>query len=39
MGGYTGAVSEQQLGKHVPTATDMNATIEELHVATGHSIC
>jgi hypothetical protein len=30
MGGYTSTVSGQRLGKHVPAATDMNATIEEL---------
>jgi hypothetical protein len=28
MGGYTSAVSGQRLSKHVPAATDMNATIE-----------
>jgi hypothetical protein len=27
---YTGTVSGQRLGKHVPEATDTNATIEEL---------
>jgi hypothetical protein len=30
MGGYASAVSEQQLGKYVPTTTDTNATVEEL---------
>jgi hypothetical protein len=30
MGGYTRDVSGQQLGKHVPAATDANATIEGL---------
>jgi hypothetical protein len=30
MGGCTRAVSEQRLGKHVPAATDTNATIGEL---------
>jgi hypothetical protein len=29
MGGYTRALSGQRLGKHVPEATDTNATIEE----------
>jgi hypothetical protein len=30
MGRYSRVVSGQQLSKHVPAATDMNATIEEL---------
>jgi hypothetical protein len=30
MGGYTRAISGQRLGKHIPTTTDVNATIEEL---------
>jgi hypothetical protein len=29
-GGYTGAVSRQRLGKHVPAETNTHATIEEL---------
>jgi hypothetical protein len=30
VGGYSRAVSWQRLGKHVPAATDTNATIEQL---------
>jgi hypothetical protein len=30
MGGYISAVSGQRLGKHVPTATNRHATMEEL---------
>jgi hypothetical protein len=30
MSGYARVVSGQRLGKHVPAATDTNATIEEL---------
>jgi hypothetical protein len=30
MGGYTNADSGQRLGKHIPAATDTNATVEEL---------
>jgi hypothetical protein len=30
MGGYNRAVSGQRLGKHVPTATNPDATIEEI---------
>jgi hypothetical protein len=30
MGGYTRAVSAKWLSKHVPAATDMNTTTEEL---------
>jgi hypothetical protein len=30
MGRYTRAISGQQFGKHIPVATDLNTTIEEL---------
>jgi hypothetical protein len=29
MGGYTVAVSEQWLNKHIPAATDINATMAQ----------
>jgi hypothetical protein len=35
MGGYIRAISGQQLGKHVPAATDMNSTTEELRFLCG----
>jgi hypothetical protein len=35
MGGYTGAVSGQRLGKHFPAATDTNTTMEYLRLLCG----
>jgi hypothetical protein len=35
MGGYIKAVSGQRLSKHVPAATDTEATMEELYFLCG----